>query len=96
MKKILILFLLHFSISTSTNGVLSENINIYSNQNTVNVNIGNQTQAQVEIYDLNGRKVVSETMESSSATFMLQSQGAYLVKVICDGRVETKRIFIQR
>jgi len=62
----------------------------------VYVNIGNQTQAQVEIYDLNGRKVVSETMKSSSATFMLQAQGAYLVKVISDGKVETKRVFIQK
>jgi len=90
-------FTLHFGLSNPTNvsTLENENVNIYSSGEMVYVNT-NSNNFKVEIFDLYGRNIVSENIKSSTATFMMPLQGAYLVKVICEGRIETKRVFIQK
>lgn len=90
-------FTLHFGLSnpTEVNSPATESVKIYSSGEIVYINT-NASNYQVEIYDIYGRKVISETTKSNCSSFVINTQGAYLVKVISNGKVETKRVLIQK
>jgi len=89
-------FVLRFTMSpVSVNALNMSNVKIYSYQNTIFVKNLSENEGMVQIYNMLGEIVNSEKLKkTSTATFMLPTQGTYLVKVTCNGKVETKRVFV--
>ncbi len=63
------------------------------------LSFGGETTGLVQIFDLQGRLVASQTLNgASSATFDLGelANGTYLARVVCDGEVLTAQIVLQK
>lgn len=81
---------------TSTTAVTTldaSEVEIYSNQNTLYINT--PYNAQVSIFETNGRLVLSKDLTSGSNSIQLENIGIYLVKVLGNKGVSTKKVFIK-
>ncbi len=90
-------FVLRFTMSpVSVGNLLNMNeVKIYSYQNTIFVKNLSKNEGIVQIYNMLGEAIYTTKLEKeSTATFMLPTQGTYLVKVTCNSKVITKHIFV--
>lgn len=92
-------FLLHFDIINAIeNNLKIENIHVYSsNKNVIiNINDSNIENTSVVIYNLFGAEIYSSKIENSFTKINLEnySNSYYVVKVIKDSTVHTKKIIV--
>lgn len=95
-------FVLHFvkeqgpSIFPYKTDNSEENIFIYSDRNKVYVNYQSEVPADIEIYDLLGKNVLSEKLQTMQLNnFSVQNgKGYYIVQVISTANAETKKIYL--
>ena len=66
---------------------------IYSYNNNIYVTVDNQ--AQVEIFNLSGQKVQSQILYAGRNTLTQGKSGVYLIKVISDNELTTKKVFVK-
>ncbi len=90
-------FNLHFSPLTGMAGKSTGNLNIYSSENNVYVNIPMELHGEIVIYDLLGKEVKRQSIESNTLNKVsLNTQlGYYLVKVMGDKTTVSGKVFIQ-
>ncbi|NTW33212.1 MAG: T9SS type A sorting domain-containing protein, partial [Bacteroidetes bacterium] len=81
------------STTTSINGLSSSKLNAYSYNKTLYVKVENQYVNSIEIFTLDGRKLLETTSLTSDICSL--SAGVYLVKVKTDKDVLCKKIAIQ-
>ena len=87
-------FMLHFkSVPMSVNDTEKETVNILTSKNAVS--ILNAKNSQVEIFDLFGKKFYQNKTQSTYEKITLNQAGIYIVKVLKNNKVITKKIIIQ-
>lgn len=72
--------------------------NIYPNptKNTVHINLKNSSQAEIDIYDLNGRLIKKQSIQNNDSINLSSfANGIYLFKITSKEGVVTKRIIKQ-
>jgi len=88
------------NVTSSTLGVededmLDQKISIYPNPASTYINIKSQTPiTSVEIFDAIGRKVITKN-ETTKLRVDLLTSGVYVLKVISENEIFTKRIIIK-
>ena len=88
-------FILHFEKDvTSTLHPDDDQVRIYGVKDNVVVDISNFSQAQVSIYDLLGRPILSRKI-SQTKQFRISTSGVYIVKVKTNDNVKTAKVFIE-
>jgi len=92
-------FLLHFDVVNAIDNDLKiENINVYSSNKNVIININDSKieNTSVVIYNLFGAEIYSSKIENSFTKINLEnySNSYYVVKVIKDSTVHTKKIIV--
>ena len=61
-----------------------------------NINIVSDLEIEtVEVYDLNGRMIVSKTVNALNPTFHISGKGIYVVAITSGGQITTKKAVIQ-
>ncbi|HIC30503.1 MAG TPA: T9SS type A sorting domain-containing protein [Flavobacteriaceae bacterium] len=71
---------------------------IYPNptKNTVSIDLKDNNKAEITIYDLNGRVIKSQIIKSKEKINMSElANGIYLIKIITNGEIITKRVVKQ-
>lgn len=71
-----------------------ENVNIYSNNSSVYVNVP-EVDGSIYIYNLLGQDVASETITDNTTVISLNQTGYYIVKVLSNEGVVTKKVFVE-
>jgi hypothetical protein len=89
-------FKLHFiGTSAGIDNVEQKDFVIYSFKNEVFVMKTTSAQAQVMIYDLQGRMIKNAEMNNSLAKFSIDKAGIYLVKMVSAKETLTKQVYIE-
>ncbi|MEG1572816.1 MAG: T9SS type A sorting domain-containing protein, partial [Bacteroidales bacterium] len=57
------------------------NIKTYANNKTIYVELPSESSYSVEIYDLQGRKIISRKNASNTINFPVKNNGVYLLKI---------------
>ncbi|NTW32312.1 MAG: T9SS type A sorting domain-containing protein, partial [Bacteroidetes bacterium] len=81
------------NVAASVNEKTQDNLNVYSYHNTLYVKVENQNVNSVELYTLEGRKLLENKNLINDISSL--SAGVYLVKVSTDKDVLCKKIVIQ-
>jgi PKD repeat protein len=88
------------NLTSSVNAVSDNEVNIYSYNNMLQVNMNGTLSgnAELTVYNLLGQPVLNRTFESQKETFDLsrQASGYYFATVKNAGKSSTKRIFISQ
>lgn len=87
-------FLLHFS-TTGLDETKTKAANIYSYQKTVYVNVAEQTEGDIYIYNIAGQLVASKPSARGMNEIGVQVTGNYIVKVITKGSTVVEKVFVQ-
>ena len=87
-------FILHFS-ALSVNEKESTVANIYSNNQTVYVNMKDQVKGDIFVYDISGKLITSKVSVQGTTEIGLNVTGNYIVKVITKDNTEVKKVFIK-
>jgi hypothetical protein len=87
-------FVLHFS-ALSVNEKESTVANIYSNNQTVYVNMKDQLKGDIFVYDISGKLITSKVSVQGTTEIGLNVTGNYIVKVITKDNTEVKKVFIK-
>lgn len=78
---------------------MQNNINIYPNPNKGQfvIDLNNEKQASIKIYDINGRTILDEQQVSTKKTYNLSElqSGIYVVKIITENNISTKKVTIK-
>jgi len=91
-------FILHFNPEFT--GVNPESIesqfSIYAFDHTIYVNYQFSTSAQIQVYDLLGKEIMTANLNPDQLNKFTvnQEKGYYIVKVISDGMIKTQKVFI--
>jgi len=88
-------FKLHFS-ALSVDENKASDISIYSYHKTAYINLKNQLTGDIFIYNMAGQLITSREAANGLVPFTLNTQGVYIVKVVSDNEIMTKRIFINQ
>jgi hypothetical protein len=93
-------FLLHFGHAETppfVAGNSSENLVVYSFEKTIVLNAKQPFSGKVEVYDMLGRKIISNVVnEITYQEYLVNKQtGYYIVKVINELTVVTEKVFIK-
>ncbi len=87
-------FVLHFSaLSVKENE--STVGNIYSNNQTVYINLKDQVKGDIFIYDISGKLITSKVSVQGMSEIGLSETGNYIVKVITRDNTLVKKVFIK-
>jgi len=86
-------FVLHFG-ALSVNEIENSIASVYSNLNTVYVDLKNITKGDILIYSISGQLVASKLSATGSNKISLASTGNYCVKVITNESTVVKKVFI--
>ena len=87
-------FVVHFNrASNGISSINSKESSIYSFENTVYVNALNT--GIIEITDLTGRTLVSQSATTGMNTIKLNSDGVYMVKLECGNDVKVEKVFVR-
>ena len=84
------------NLSASSNTLT--NVSIYpnpSNTGLVTIETASNEAAAVEVYNLLGKQVISQTLTNSTLNVANLSSGVYLVKVSVEGKSATKKLVIE-
>ena len=84
-----------FFTMVSVNENSDELITIYSHDNNVRVIIPEDTNAEIAIYNLMGQKMSQTSAHKGINNIPVYNTGYYLVKVMDNDNVITKKIFIK-
>lgn len=87
-------FMLHFMF-TGVPEPLNDIIGIYSNQNSVFVDLQSEANGDIYIYNITGQLVSSKSAARGINTFALNTAGNYIVKIITNGSTSVKKVFVQ-
>ena len=87
-------FMLHFGTTSVPENEKSIS-NIYSYQQTVYVNLTDNTQGDIYIYNLAGQLVTTKESASGNVRIGLTSTGVYMVKVITEKETLTQKVVIR-
>jgi hypothetical protein len=87
-------FKLHFS-SVGVDEKETTSANIYSYQQTVYVNLADNTQGDIYIYNLAGQLITAQESASGNVRIGLTSTGVYMVKVITEKETLTQKVVIR-
>ena len=87
-------FKLHFS-SVGIDEKETTTANIYSYQQTVYVNLADNTQGDIYIYNLAGQLVTAKESASGNVRIGLNSIGVYMVKVVTQKETLTQKVVIR-
>jgi hypothetical protein len=87
-------FKLHFS-SVGIDEKETTSANIYSYQQTVYVNLADNTQGDIYIYNLAGQLITAQESASGNVRIGLTSTGVYMVKVITEKETLTQKVVIR-
>jgi PKD repeat protein len=90
-------FLLHFGIMTGNDELIeSDAINIYSFNKSVFVNYQLQSTADIMVYDITGRLIVSKTINKGLNEIEINTgKGYYFVKVISPTDIQTQKVLLK-
>jgi len=90
-------FNLHFGNVGNNNENHLTLINIYSNDNLVFVNISNQVDGDINIYDITGKKLIHKEINNNNSIEIKvgNGSGVYFVEVISDLEYQTEKLFIK-
>jgi hypothetical protein len=80
-------------LRTGIEALTNSGVEIYANQKVLYVNLSYK--AKISIFDLSGRLVYSNSLESGNNTIPLQQTGIYLVKVMGDKEPVTRKVFVE-
>ncbi|NTW32313.1 MAG: T9SS type A sorting domain-containing protein [Bacteroidetes bacterium] len=81
------------NVATSVNEKTQDNLNVYSYHKTLYVKVENQNVNSVELYTLEGRKLLENKNLINDISYI--ASGIYIVKVKTDKDVLCKKIFVQ-
>ncbi len=88
-------FILHFSAITGVDETESD-ILIYSSANQIYINRAEASNALVTVFDLSGRTILTENINSQNATIQVNApMGIYLVRVETAEQTTTKKLTIR-
>jgi len=87
--------LLHFGTTSIPENGSVVNTNIYSYQQTVYVNLADNTKGDIYIYNLAGQLVTAKESASGSVRIGLTSTGVYMVKVVTQKETLTQKVVIR-
>ncbi len=88
-------FILHFSAITGV-GEAESDILIYSSANQIYINRAEASNALVTVFDLSGRTILTENINSQNAIIQLNApMGIYLVRVETENQTTTKKLTIR-
>jgi hypothetical protein len=86
------------NLSTSTTNITTENLdetfNVFNYNNTLNVKTREFENYTLEVYNLSGQMVFSETTNGNFKT-NLSGNGFYIVKLEFENKILTKKIIVQ-
>ena len=88
-------FKLHFS-ALSVDENKASDISIYSYNKTAYINLFDLKHCDIYIYTIAGQLVASRESASGMVSVSLNTGGVYIVKVVSDNEIMTKRIFINQ
>jgi hypothetical protein len=78
---------------TSTEDILSDGLDVYSYYKTICIKL--PYNAQLSIFDTNGRLVMSRFINSGTNNIQLQNTGVYLVKLISNMGTTARKVFVE-
>jgi len=87
-----------FNANLSASSNTLTNVSIYpnpSNTGLVTIETASNEAAAVEVYNLLGKQVISQTLTNSTLNVANLSSGVYLVKVSVEGKSATKKLVIE-
>jgi len=87
-------FIVHFA-PLSINDPVSGNINVFSDQNKINVIVPENTQGKIYISTILGQQVFTGQILDTKTTIPVSESGYYLVKVMTNTSVVTKKVFVR-
>ena len=86
-------FLLHLGVSAVTENPKSEAA-IYSNLNTVYINLKGQSQGNIYVYNMAGQLITTLPAKQGMNEIRLQHSGNYIVKVVDRTNSTVKKVWI--
>ncbi len=88
-------FLLHFGIMTGNDEIkVSDDCNIYSFNQNIYVHTPENVEGHINVFNMVGQEVVNMPINGSYNMITLEKSGNYIVKVVSNGNVTTKKLFI--
>ncbi len=91
-------FVLHFTKGTTQVENSEETLfNAFVYQKSIYVNLGNENNALLEVFDVAGKKVLSQKLQNSGQNIIATDlqQGNYIVKISNDKTLKSRKIFIK-
>jgi len=88
-------FLLHFGDPNGIDESGQQNVRIYSNENVVYIIVPENTKGNIVIYNMMGQEVTSATVNNVLNKITLEKSAYYVVKVISNESMVTKKVFIK-
>ena len=88
-------FILHFG-TLNTNELENSKVNIYSYQQTVFINLLNEVEGDIFIYNVAGQLVNFKASAKGSNEMKLRTIGTYIVKVITKDNTVVRKVYIQQ
>jgi len=94
-------FIIHFSLTTGVNDYSEDNNlspYIYSEQNNIYVvfNTSKSIKGKITVYDILGREIIKKDIDKLNKLSINNVKGLYIVKVLTDNNVYTKKIIINK
>ncbi len=80
---------------TSSGKSAALNANVYSYNSTIHIDAPEANSYKVQVYNLMGQEVISQTVNSNSSNFNIEQEGYYIVNVISDTEVKTTKVYIE-
>ena len=87
-------FLLHFNL-LSVNDIATNSVQIYSTENQVHVDLDKVYSGEIAVYDVMGREVVKQPIESQSNVLTVSGGNFYIVTVTTDEKLFTEKVYIK-
>jgi hypothetical protein len=85
-------FLLHFNL-LSVDELIDNSVQIYSTDNIVNINFDKEYEGEITVFDVMGRKVEQQSINSLKHELTLTGRTFYVVSVTTDEKSYTKKIY---
>ena len=75
---------------------VESNINIYSFQNQIQVNLDANESGTIAVFDLSGKEILSQPINTNQTSIELNTaQGIYLVRVETESETITRKVSIK-
>ncbi len=87
-------FILHLT-ALSVEDNIANNTHIYSYVKDVYVTLPQNSKGTIQVYDMMGREIAQESISGSTNVISIEKSGHYVVKVLSDEGIATKKVFIK-